>query len=247
MEAVLFTMGKSVDLAHLAAAIESTPKAAENAVTELAREYDEQSRGMQIIRLNDSYQMCTREEFYNNLITVVKIPKKQNLTDAMLETLSIVAYRQPVTRLEIEKIRGVKSDHAMSKLLEYDLIYEVGRMEAPGRPMLFATTEEFLRRFGVSGKDELPKVPEDKTKLFAQQAAEEIRLDDPEMMARVQEEAVNPEFDITSDSQENRHDEMRDERSENDEMRSESGDGEPEDGDHPEVFATEGTEDENQN
>ena len=83
-------------------------------------------------------------------------PKKQVLSDVVLETLSIIAYKQPVTKLEIEKIRGVKSDHAVNKLVEYNLVYEVGRLDAPGRPALFATTEEFLRRFGIGSTQNLP-------------------------------------------------------------------------------------------
>ena len=88
--------------------------------------------------------MATRAEYYENLIRVAATPKKQILTDVVLETLSIIAYKQPITKLEIEKIRGVKSDHAVNKLIEYNLVYEVGRLDVPGRPALFATTEEFF-------------------------------------------------------------------------------------------------------
>lgn len=102
--------------------------------------------------------MCTRSEYYENLIRVAAAPKKQVLSDVVLETLSIIAYRQPVTKMEIEKIRGVKSDHAVNRLVEYDLVYEAGRLDAPGRPALFATTEEFMRRFGVDSLGELPDV-----------------------------------------------------------------------------------------
>ena len=99
--------------------------------------------------------MCTRAKYYENLIQVASAPKKQVLTDVVLETLSIIAYKQPITKLEIEKIRGVKSDHAVNRLIEYNLVYEVGRLDAPGRPALFATTEEFLRRFGVGSTEQL--------------------------------------------------------------------------------------------
>lgn len=97
-------------------------------------------------------------QYYENLIKVASAPKKQVLTDVVLETLSIIAYKQPVTKLEIEKIRGVKSDHAVNRLIEYNLVYEVGRLDAPGRPALFATTEEFLRRFGVGSTKDLPVI-----------------------------------------------------------------------------------------
>jgi segregation and condensation protein B len=156
IEAVLFTMDNSVELGRLAAAIGQDEKTAREIVSRLMKRYDTGKRGMQIIELEDSYQMSTRSEYYENLIRVASTPKKQVLTEVVLETLSIIAYKQPVTKLEIEKIRGVKSDHAVNKLVEYNLVYEVGRMDAPGRPALFATTEEFLRRFGIGSTQNLP-------------------------------------------------------------------------------------------
>ncbi|MEY8353681.1 SMC-Scp complex subunit ScpB [Lachnospiraceae bacterium 54-53] len=156
IEAVLFTMGNSVELNRLAAAIGQDENTARETVFRLMKRYDTGKRGMQIIELENSFQMCTRAEYYENLIRVAATPKKQVLTDVVLETLSIIAYKQPVTKLEIEKIRGVKSDHAVNKLVEYNLVYEVGRMDAPGRPALFATTEEFLRRFGIGSTQNLP-------------------------------------------------------------------------------------------
>lgn len=156
IEAVLFTMGNSVELSRLATAIGQDENTAREAVLRLKKRYDTGKRGMQIIELENSYQMCTRSEYYDNLIRVAAAPKKQVLSDVVLETLSIIAYKQPVTKLEIEKIRGVKSDHAVNKLVEYNLVYEVGRLDAPGRPALFATTEEFLRRFGIGSTQNLP-------------------------------------------------------------------------------------------
>ena len=93
--------------------------------------------------------MCTRSEFYDYLIRIAKAPKKYTLTDTLLETLSIIAYKQPVTRLDVEKIRGVNCDQAINRLVEYNLVEELGRLDAPGRPLLFGTTEQFLRSFGV--------------------------------------------------------------------------------------------------
>ena len=156
VESVLFTMGKSVELRQLAAALGTDTERAEAAVRRLQSRYEAEKRGMQITQLEDSWQMATRAEYYENLIRVAATPKKQILTDVVLETLSIIAYKQPITKLEIEKIRGVKSDHAVNKLIEYNLVYEVGRLDVPGRPALFATTEEFLRRFGVSSMVDLP-------------------------------------------------------------------------------------------
>lgn len=149
-------MGHSVELKALAAAIEQDENTAREAVFRLMKRYDAGKKGMQITQLENSFQMCTRPEYYEHLIRVASTPKKQVLTEVVLETLSIIAYKQPVTKMEIEKIRGVKSDHAVNKLVEYNLVYEAGRMDAPGRPALFATTEEFLRRFGIGSTQNLP-------------------------------------------------------------------------------------------
>ena len=169
IEAVLFTMGSSVELRRLALAIGQPEAVAREAVERLMKRYSGQHRGMEILQLEDSYQMCTRAQYYENLIRVASAPKKQVLSEVMLETLSIIAYKQPVTKMELEKLRGVKSDHAVNRLVEYNLVYEAGRLDAPGRPALFATTEEFLRRFGVGSLDDLPDLgPEEEAQIRAQ-------------------------------------------------------------------------------
>lgn len=176
IEAVLFTMGNSVELRQLAAAIGQDQYVARRAVERLIKRYRSSKSGMEITQLEDSYQMCTKAAYYENLIRVAATPKKQVLTEVVLETLSIIAYKQPVTKMEIEKIRGVKSDHAVNRLVEYNLVYEVGRLDAPGRPALFATTEEFLRRFGVGSVQDLPDVgPEQEAEIKAQ-VEEELQL-----------------------------------------------------------------------
>ena len=177
VEAVLFTMGKSVELRQIAAALGTDTERAEAAVRRLQSRYEAEERGMQITQLEDSWQMATRAEYYENLIRVAAAPKKQVLTDVVLETLSIIAYKQPITKIEIEKIRGVKSDHAVNKLIEYNLVYEVGRLDVPGRPALFATTEEFLRRFGVGSTKELPEPAPGQVDEFRMEAEEELKLD----------------------------------------------------------------------
>lgn len=176
VEAVLFTMGKSVDTRRLALAIDGTAEEARAAALRLKAKYEAEERGMDIIELEDSFQMCTRAQYYENLIKVASAPKKQVLTDVVLETLSIIAYKQPVTKLEIEKIRGVKSDHAVNKLVEYGLVEEVGRLDAPGRPLLFGTTEEFLRRFSVQSLDELPILDPVRMEQFKEEAEDEAQL-----------------------------------------------------------------------
>ena len=135
-----------------------------------------EDRGIQILEMDDSFQMCTKKNAYEYLIRIAKQPKRYVLTDVMLEALSIVAYKQPVTRLEIDKIRGVKTDHAVNKLIEYGLIEEVGRLDAPGRPIQFGTTQEFFRRFGLQSLDELPTLDEEQIAHFKEEAEDEAQL-----------------------------------------------------------------------
>ncbi len=176
IEAVLFTMGDSVETDKLAAAIEQDAETTKKIVHNMMDKYEAAGRGIKIIELEDAFQLCTKAEYYENLIKVASQPRKYQLTDVLLETLSIVAYKQPITKLEIEKIRGVSSDHAVNKLVEYNLVCEVGRLDAPGRPMLFGTTEEFLRAFGVQSVEDLPTVSPDMVEEFKEEAEEEIQL-----------------------------------------------------------------------
>lgn len=181
IEAVLFTMGQSVELRQLAAAIDQDEKTARKVVESLKEKYDREERGIQIIELEKAYQMCTRVDYYENLIRVAATPKKHILTEVVLETLSIIAYKQPVTKMEIEKIRGVKSDHAVNRLIEYNLVQEVGRLDAPGRPALFATTEEFLRRFGIGSRENLPDMDPVRAEEIKAEVAEEMDVNLEEM------------------------------------------------------------------
>ncbi|MEE1315574.1 MAG: SMC-Scp complex subunit ScpB [Faecalimonas sp.] len=176
IEAILFTMGDSVEASRIAAVIEQDVKTTKKLIRNLMERYEEENRGIHIIELEDSYQMCTKKEMYDYLIRIAKQPRRYVLTDVVLETLSIIAYKQPITKLEIERIRGVKSDHAVNKLIEYNLVAEVGRMDTPGRPILFGTTEEFLRRFSVQSVDELPGITPEKVEDFKAEAEDEIQL-----------------------------------------------------------------------
>ena len=176
VEAVLFTMGKSVELRQIAIATGQSEEETRQAVERLKARYDKEERGMEIIELEDSYQMCTRIGFYENLIRVAASPKKQVLSEVVLETLSIIAYKQPVTKMEIEKIRGVKSDHAVNRLVEYNLVQEVGRLDAPGHPALFATTEEFLRRFGIGSTENLPDMDPVREEEIRVEVEEEMKV-----------------------------------------------------------------------
>ena len=170
IEAILFTMGESVELSKIAKAIEQDEQTTEELLQDLMKKYESKNRGIRIIELDKSYQMCTKKEMYDYLIRVAKQPKKYTLTDVLLETMSIIAYKQPVTKIEVEKIRGVKSDHAVNKLVEYGLVEEVGR------PILFGTTEEFLRRFSVPSIDDLPSLNPEQLEHFKEEAEDEAKI-----------------------------------------------------------------------
>jgi len=176
VEAILFAMGESVEISRIADALEIEFKEVNEAVSYLKDKYEEQDSGIGLIELETAVQLCTKKEFYPQLIRIAKAPKKPALTEALLETLSIVAYKQPVTRIEIEKIRGTSSDHAVSRLVELGFVKELGRLDAPGRPLLFGTTEEFLRSFGVRSLDELPGLDAVKVEEFKQEAEHEINV-----------------------------------------------------------------------
>ena len=156
IEAILFAMGDSVGLDAISAAIQTDWKEAMDLAEELMDECQKSNRGMTIIRLEDRYQMVTREKYYNSLQRVLEKPHRTKLSEPALEVLSIIAYKQPITRNEIEKIRGVSCEFVLNRLLEHELIEEVGRVQQTGTPILYGTTEGFLRHFGLSSLDELP-------------------------------------------------------------------------------------------
>lgn len=157
IEGVLFAAGDAINIEHIADILDIDLKSTRAIMTALVDKYDEERRGLRIIKLENSYQMCTRAEYYEYIARLAEPRRAQTLSNAAMEVLAIVAYKQPVTRSVIEQIRGVSCDSLVNKLLERGLIEEVGRLETPGRPMLFGTTEEFLRCFGVEGVTELPE------------------------------------------------------------------------------------------
>ena len=175
VEALLFSLGRSVSVEEIAICLNMGKDGAVLAAERLRERYEERQEGLIIKKLEDRYQMMSHPKTYEGLIRVVKSPRKPALSDVALETLSIIAYCQPITKVEIERIRGVKSDHAVNRLVEFGLIEEVGRLDAPGRPMLFATTEEFLNRFGVDSLKDLPKLPEGAEKLLKEEVVEELK------------------------------------------------------------------------
>lgn len=176
IEGVLFTMGESVEVSRLAEVIEEDVRTTKSILKEMEEDYEREERGIFLTWLDHAVQLATKAEMYEYLIKIAKAPRKMSLTDTVLETLSIIAYKQPVTRVEIEKVRGVSCDHAINKLLEYDLITELGRLDAPGRPLLFGTTEQFLRCFGVKSLEELPELNPVQIEEFKAQAEAEVQL-----------------------------------------------------------------------
>ncbi len=213
VEALLFSLGRSVSVEEIAVCLNMGKDGATLAAERLRERYEERQEGLIIKKLEDRYQMMSHPKTYEGLIRVVKSPRKPALSDVALETLSIIAYCQPITKVEIERIRGVKSDHAVNRLVEFGLIEEVGRLDAPGRPMLFATTEEFLNRFGVDSLKDLPKLPEGAEKLLKEEVAEELKdgfgwdaedtdAEENGIEAEEETERANPEEEET-DAEEN--------------------------------------------
>ncbi len=174
IETILFAMGDSVEISTIASALEIEEEEAREAALALKKRYEEENSGLMINFYEESVQLSTRPELYEYLVKVAKAPKKQVLTNSLLETLSIVAFKQPVTRAEVEAVRGVNSDFAINKLLGFDLVQEVGRRETPGRPLLFGTTEQFLRTFGLATLDDLPDMDTMQVEEFREEAEQEI-------------------------------------------------------------------------
>ena len=152
IEAILFSMGDAVELKDLADVLQIDGKTVQKILDDMMVRYEEEDRGIKIVKLENAYQLCTKNEYYDILSSLVNIPKKHSLTDSLMETLSI------------------------NRLVEYNLITEVGRLDAVGRPILFGTTEDFLRCFGVSSMDELPSITPDKIERFRQEAMDEVNI-----------------------------------------------------------------------
>lgn len=178
IEAILFSMGDSVEIKKISAVIGRDIEETEAILNAMKESFDNDPlRGVTLTFLEGNVQMCSKSDMFEHIVKIAKAPKNYSLTDVVLETLSIIAYKQPVTKLEIEKIRGVSCDFTVNKLLELNLIQELGRLDAPGRPLLFGTTEQFLRSFGVTSLDELPNVSPERLEEFKEEAAKEVQLE----------------------------------------------------------------------
>lgn len=159
IEAILFAVGREVKISELMAALEVSQEEVFELVQELKDELTENKRGIDVIRVNDAFTLCTRPQYYEYIYPIVDRRAKPNLSQAALETLAIIAYNPKVTKAEVEAIRGVNSDGTIYKLLEYAIIKEAGKLDAPGRPMTYEVAEEFYKMFGMGTLDELPELP----------------------------------------------------------------------------------------
>lgn len=160
-EAVLFALGRAVTLNELNIALETDVKEVKKVLSELMDEYENDSRGLVIKCINDTYLLTTKAEYSNSIAKIINTPDKFKFTDAVLEILSVIAYKQPVTRSEIEEIRGVGCGNNLNRLIDYELIEENGRLDTPGHPIIFGTTDKFLLTFGISNLTELPNISDE--------------------------------------------------------------------------------------
>lgn len=159
IEAVLFAAGRQVNEKELIMSLELSKDDLENIIFSMQEDYKNQNRGIEIIKIEDSYQLCTKKELYEYIYPILDKRSKPNLSNASLETLAIIAYNPKITRAEIESIRGVSADACIYKLLEYGLIQEAGKADLPGKPMTYVTSSGFLKMFGYTSLNDLPELP----------------------------------------------------------------------------------------
>ena len=188
IEAMLFACGRPVETKEIMANLELSEEDVELVVQSLKLDFENQGRGIEIIKVDNAYQLCTKKEYYEYVYPLLDNRAKPTLSNAAMETLSIIAYNPKITRAEIESIRGVNSDGTIYKLLEYNLIEEAGRLDLPGRPTTYKTTGEFLKMFGISSLEELPELPK-------------YKLDENEQIV-IEDIIDNKENDHNSDTEE---------------------------------------------
>lgn len=189
IEALLFYSGDIISRKRLCEVCDTEESSIEMAVHKLNERYKRNNHGLGIVEVEDGYQMCTVSKHLQIIQRFRQKPMRNLLTQALVETLAIVAYSQPITRTQIEDVRGVRCEHAISRLLEYGLIEEVGRLNVIGRPILFGTTSEFLRHFGFKNLEELPKIKEELLEKFKEEVKEEMRYYEDEAAAVKGDEA----------------------------------------------------------
>ena len=180
IEGILFAAGDCVKTAKLAVVLDKTVEEINDAVSELMDEYNREKRGLAIIEISDGYQLCSRPDYYNYIREILGEQRNQPLSNAAMEALAIIAYKQPVTRGIIEKVRGVNSDGCVNRLYERGLIEEAGRLDAPGRPVLYKTTDTFLRCFGLRTPKHLPPINFKNTMPELTQMGEQLSIEEAE-------------------------------------------------------------------
>ena len=185
IEAILFAAGRPVTKNELILALEISAEDIDNIIKNMQEEYKKEDRGIELISIENSYQLCTKKELYEYIYPILDKRSKPNLSNAALETLSIIAYNPKITRAEIEAIRGVSADACVYKLLEYGLIEESGKLDLPGKPMSYKTTGDFLRMFGYNSLEDLPELPR-----YKLDENKQIVIDD---LIEEQSEAPSPE------------------------------------------------------
>ena len=193
IEAILFAAGREVKISELMSALELSSSEIISIIENMKLDYQEQNRGLQIVNIKESYQICTKQEYYEYLYAILDKRNKPNLSQAALETLAIIAYNPRITRAEIEQIRGVNSDGTIYKLLDYNLIEETGKLDAPGKPGTYGVTSEFLRIFGMGSLEELPDLPRYKI-----DENQQIVIDDLIEEKQVLEENENTQVEQTN-------------------------------------------------
>lgn len=203
IESIMFALGREVSTNELSSVLELSPENVQEIVESMKVEFEEAGRGIQIINVNDGYQLCSRKENYEYIYQIIDKRNKPNLSQAALETLAIIAYNPKITRAEIESIRGVNSDGTIYKLLDHNLIEDAGRLDAPGRPTTYQTTKEFLRLFGYTSLEDLPELP--RYKLDENQ---QIVIDDIIEEEKTKEQNINeapmPERENVEENSENK-------------------------------------------
>ena len=176
IEAILFASGASVPVSRVATALEISEKETKKQMDALVKEYENKNGGITIIRLDDAYQMVSREEYAAPIRTVMDLRRNTPLSAAAMEVLAVIAYNQPVTKAFIEQVRGVDCSGVIGSLTAKDLIEEKGRLELPGRPLIYGTTENFLRCFSISDLSELPEIPSSEAKNEEQDGEDDSQL-----------------------------------------------------------------------
>lgn len=191
VESILFSTGKEVEIKDLSIVLEKSPEEVIKIVNELKEDYSNSDRGIEIIKVKDAYQMCSKKEFYDYIEQATNKNIKPSLSNASMETLSIIAYNPEITRAEIEAIRGVNCDGTIYKLLEFGLIEEAGRLDAPGRPTTYVTSNKFLKMFGLNNLEELPELPKYKLDENGQIIIEDQLKDKEEIISTEENDSVS--------------------------------------------------------